>query len=125
MVLDGPPRFRARHRNSSGSTIDHIDYDGFGNPTETQQANGDRYKWTGREFDIETGLQYNVTRFYDPKVGRWTARDPLGFVPGDANLYRYVGNATLRFTDPFGLWRGIKPWLKGIIGWMPSNAAVT
>src|SRR5207253_8393273 len=48
--------------NSSGSVIDHIDYDGFGNATETQPSNGDRYKWTGREFDTETSVQYNRAR---------------------------------------------------------------
>ena len=29
--------------------------------------------------------------------------DPLGFAAGDANLYRYVGNAPTDFTDPSGL----------------------
>lgn len=31
------------------------------------------------------------------------ADDPLGFEAGDANLYRYVGNAPTMLTDPFGL----------------------
>jgi hypothetical protein len=40
---------------------------------------------------------------FDPKVGRWTTQDPLGFSAGDANLYRYVGNATVNAADPSGL----------------------
>src|SRR6516165_252074 len=41
--------------DNTGTVIDHIDYDGFGNVTnETQSANGDRYKWTARESDSET-----------------------------------------------------------------------
>ena len=48
--------------NNSSTVIDHIDYDGFGNATETNSANGDRYKWTAREFDGETLLQYKAGR---------------------------------------------------------------
>src|SRR5207244_1889905 len=88
--------------NASSSVIDHVDYDGFGNATETQPANGDRYKWTGRELDSETGLQYNRARYFDPKSGRWTSQDPLGFGAGDANLYRYALNASTSLTDPQG-----------------------
>ena len=45
--------------DNTGVVIDHLNYDGFGNVTsETQPWNGDRFKWTGRELDSETGLQY-------------------------------------------------------------------
>ncbi len=40
---------------------------------------------------------------YDPTIGRWLSRDPIGFEGGDSNLYRYVGNATTLATDPSGL----------------------
>src|SRR5262249_27580244 len=59
--------------------------------------------WTGREYDSETGLQYNRARYYDPKTGRWTSQDPLGFDAGDSNLYRYVRNAPAANPDPSGL----------------------
>src|SRR5262249_15869850 len=56
--------------DSTGAVLDHIDYDAFGNvTTETQSGNGDRYKWTGRESDSETGLQYNRARYYVPGPG--------------------------------------------------------
>ena len=42
--------------NDSGAILDHRDYDAFGNITyETNPAAGDRYGFTGREFDITTG----------------------------------------------------------------------
>jgi hypothetical protein len=45
--------------DNTGAVIDHLNYDGFGNVTsETEPWNGDRFKWTGRELDSETGLQY-------------------------------------------------------------------
>jgi RHS repeat-associated protein len=90
--------------DATGAVQDTITYDAWGNVlTETNASFGDRWKWTGREADSETGLQYNRWRYYSPGTGRWTTSDPLGFDAGDANLYRYVGNATLNATDPSGL----------------------
>jgi RHS repeat-associated protein len=39
---------------------------------------------------------------YDPNTSRWTAQDPIGFSGGDADLYRYVGNAPTLAVDPGG-----------------------
>jgi RHS repeat-associated protein len=90
--------------NTTGGSIDHIDYDGFGNVTnETNSANGDRYKYTAREFDSQTGLQYNRARYYDPKAGRWMSQDPEGFDARDANLYRFVRNSPTDLIDQEGL----------------------
>jgi RHS repeat-associated protein len=83
--------------------VDHIDYDGFGNATQTATVLGDRYQFTAREFDSNTGLQYDRARYYDPATGPWLSEDPLGFDAGDANLYRYVGNEPTDVTDPSGL----------------------
>ena len=90
--------------NSSGSLIDHRDWDAFGNLTyESSSANGDRYGFTGREWSTELSLQYNRARWYDPATKRWMSQDPLGFDAGDSNLYRYVGNSTNNAADPSGL----------------------
>ena len=64
---------------------------------------GGRFKYTGREWDGEIGLQYNRARYYDPSTGRWISQDPIGFAGGDANLYRYVGNSPTNATDRCGL----------------------
>jgi RHS repeat-associated protein len=83
---------------------DTIAYDGFGNITsESNTSFGDRWKWTGREYDSNTGLQYSRARFYDPKAGRWTTEDPLGFASQDINLYRYVRNNPGETLDASGL----------------------
>jgi RHS repeat-associated protein len=90
--------------NNSGVLQDTITYDGYGCiKTETNAASGGRYKFTGREQDTETGLQFSRNRYYDPKIGRWIEQDPLGFSAGDGNLYRYVGNGPTNATDPTGL----------------------
>ena len=89
--------------DSSGVLKDTIAYDGWGNITSESDATwGGHYKWTGRELDTETNLQYNRARYYDAKTGKWTSEDPLGFGAGDSNLYRYVYNATPVAIDPSG-----------------------
>src|SRR5439155_7753951 len=77
--------------DASGVLANTITYDGYGKVTgETNTALGDRYKYTGREKDTETGLQYHWQRYYDPSAGRWMSIDPAGFAASDPNLYRYV-----------------------------------
>jgi RHS repeat-associated protein len=89
--------------DGSGVVKDTITYDAYGNITsETDPSWGGLYKWSGRQVDVETGLQYNRARWYDPTTGRWTSQDPLGFKAGDSNLYRYAQNAPLKSTDPSG-----------------------
>src|SRR5690606_13918568 len=41
-------------------------------------------------------------RIYVADVGRWTRRDPIGYVEG-MSLYEYVHGFALRATDPLGL----------------------
>src|SRR6266849_1881547 len=90
--------------DARGNLQDTMTYDGFGNLlTESNATFGDRYKYTGRQLDAETNLQYNRARYYDSNHGRWISQDPLGFAAGDANLYRYAGNDATNATDPTGL----------------------
>lgn len=66
------------------------------------------YRWTGREYDPETGFYYNRARYYDPSVGRFMQEDPAGLSGGD-NQYAYVGGHPLEATDPSGMryaWSG-------------------
>ena len=89
--------------DAAGNVVDRIDYDSFGNVlAESAPALGDRYKFTGREFDTATGLYYYRARYYDPQLGRFLSPDPREFDAGDGNLYRYVGNSPLTNTDPRG-----------------------
>lgn len=41
-------------------------------------------------------------RHYDPTIGRWTTKDPIGFAGGDTNLYSYVGQDPMSYIDPQG-----------------------
>jgi RHS repeat-associated protein len=85
-----------------GTIAVHYTYDAYGNVTSGDTSKT-RYLFTGREFDTDTELQYNRARWYDPEVGRWISKDPIGFAAGDVNQYRYVGNGPTNATDPSGL----------------------
>ncbi|YCH31205.1 DUF6531 domain-containing protein [Erwinia sp. D4-22] len=55
----------------------------------------------GQYLDRDTGLHYNLFRYYDPDCGRFTQPDPIGLA-GGLNLYQYAPNA-LSWIDPWGL----------------------
>ena len=90
--------------DNSGSVLDHIKYDSFGNIlSQSNSADAMRLAYTGQQYDSQTGLYYDHARYYDPSTGRFLSTDPAGFTAGDENLYRYVGNSPVDSTDPTGL----------------------
>jgi RHS repeat-associated protein len=61
---------------------------------------------TGKEEDVEVGLQYFGKRYLNPLLGRWVSADPLAIhAPGEAdlNVYAYVSGTILKSVDPLGL----------------------
>jgi len=52
-------------------------------------------------FDEETGLHYNLMRYYEPEVGRFVNQDPIG-LEGGLNVYQFAPNAQ-DWVDPLGL----------------------
>ena len=61
------------------------------------------FGFTGRPVEKVSGLQNNLNRWYDATVGRWLSEDPVGFLAGDTDTSRYVGNQVSRLLDPTGL----------------------
>ncbi len=59
-------------------------------------------RYAGQYADGETGLHYNLFRYYDPQVGRFIVQDPIGLAGGNLNLYHYAPNP-LVWIDPMGL----------------------
>jgi RHS repeat-associated protein len=101
--------------DESGALLDQIAYDAFGNiVARLNPLLINPILFASREFDAETGLYYNRARYLDPSTGRWTTQDPLGFAPGDPNLYRYVFNNATMLTDPSGYWSWSAAWGGGI-----------
>ena len=58
---------------------------------------GNPYMFTGRRFDLETGLYYYRARYYNPQIGRFLQTDPIGYD------YAYCGNNPIGFVDPSGM----------------------
>ena len=58
-------------------------------------------RYAGQYEDNESGLHYNLFRYYDPDSGRFTVQDPIGLA-GGLNLYGYAPNP-LTWIDPLGL----------------------
>ncbi len=84
---------------------------------------GHRYRWTGREYDAETGFYYFRARYYEPAARRFISEDPIGYA-GGGNLYAYVRGAVLEARDPSGLmmqydqaaWSQYYGWMMGLLG---------
>ncbi|MFH1777796.1 MAG: RHS repeat-associated core domain-containing protein [Candidatus Omnitrophota bacterium] len=96
--------------DAAGTVVEKYEYDVYGNTTIrdasdvviTASTIGNPYGFTGRRIDHETGLFYYQARMYSPALGRFLQTDPIGYWDS-VNLYNYVNNNPLRFSDPFGL----------------------
>ena len=112
--------------DGSAVLIESYDYSPFGLMTIsddrgtdiTTSTIGNPFGYTGRRWDVDSGLWYYRNRMYSAELGRFMQRDPAGYVDG-LNLYAYCKNAPLNYTDPDGLvaretWNSIDPTLSGI-----------
>ncbi len=88
--------------NAAGALAQTYTFDSFGNQTASSGSLTNAFRFTGREFDSETNLQFSRARYYDPSSGRFLSEDPIKF-DGGVNFYRYVGNDPTDSTDPYGL----------------------
>jgi len=99
--------------NQQGEVVWLADYEAWGNTAKVIysesrleelkiiKAHLQPIRFQGQYYDTETGLHYNRFRYYDPDVGMFTTRDPIGLM-GGYNVFRYAPNPT-KFIDPFGL----------------------
>jgi RHS repeat-associated protein len=86
-----------------GSVLKTYKYDAFGNiKQETGPTINRGFTYTSRERHARSGLYYYRARWYSPTLGRFLSQDPIGHL-GGVNLYAYVGNNPVEYTDPFGL----------------------
>jgi len=99
--------------NSSGEVVERYAYTAYGELLITDHAgtprastaHGNRYLYTGREWDDAVKLYYFRARWYEPVLGRFVGRDPISYIEG-SSLYRNLFIAT--GTDPTGTQRLIQ-----------------
>lgn len=85
---------------SLGDFIDREEFRPYGETSFGSYAHK-RYRFTGKERDEESGLNYHGARYYAPGLARWMSPDPKGLVDG-VNLYGYVRGNPVRLSDPTG-----------------------
>jgi RHS repeat-associated protein len=106
--------------NSTGGVVSRHDFGPFGEELAASSSAGNRnlvlgfgntsfrQKFTGKERDIDSNLDYFIARYYSSPMGRFNSVDPGGVGAGVSNpqswnAYAYVYNNPLAFVDPLGL----------------------
>lgn len=88
--------------DDKGEIVAEYDYDAWGNIIKEEGDIENPFRFTGREWDEESGLYYYRERYYQPEMGRFTSSDPiLGYE--DEYDYLYVKNNPQTYVDPLGL----------------------
>ena len=103
-------------KGAAGSAVEAYNTDSYGNTLiftgpgadntwftddDTQSsygANGIIYQ--GRALDAESALYYFRTRYYSPALGRFTNRNPWGYIQGRQNLYDFEKESPTRYVEP-------------------------
>ncbi len=78
-------------------------YDPFGRTTKLSGDKNAAFLYTGHLWHAPSGLYLAPFRAYDPDLGRWISRDPIG-EKGGVNLYVYAAGNPVNLIDPNGAW---------------------
>ncbi len=108
---------RVKVINSTGEEDTNIEFIGNINP----------FRYRGYYFDIETGLYYLNSRYYDPELGRFISPDTLEYLSPNningLNLYCYCNNNPINYADPDGYF-AVGAFLIGLaVSWVISSIA--
>lgn len=88
---------------SGGAIVATYEYDPFGQTMRAEESVGvsNPFRFSSKYQDRETGFVYYGHRYYDPSIGRFINRDPIGDA-GGVNLYAFVGNNGIDRWDYLG-----------------------
>ena len=118
--------------DTTGTTVVKYTYDAWGNhkvlnPNETENistsfiGNINPIRYRSYYFDIETGLYFLQTRYYDPQTGRFINIDDISYLEPEIinglNLYAYCLSNPIMYFDNSG---HMPEWL----GWIISGVAI-
>jgi RHS repeat-associated protein len=95
--------------DAHGQAVWKSSYLAFGS-IKTEANNGagidNPLRFAGQYHDRETGLFYNLNRYYAPTMKRYLTQDPLKLAAG-LIFYLYVAANPITYTDPLGLLAGL------------------
>ncbi|MBQ4594130.1 MAG: RHS repeat-associated core domain-containing protein, partial [Akkermansia sp.] len=119
--------------NESGVKIGSYTYDAWGNFTVAQTAGISEldalvlntynpFRYRGYFYDVETGLYYLQSRYYNPQWGRFINVDGVmagvgGSIQG-YNLFTYCFNNPINMVDALGDW---PKWIENTVNWVNNN----
>lgn len=109
--------------NAAGAVLEGMLYQPFGAEASTGST---KFRFTGQEFDHESGLHFYGGRYYNAALRRFISPDPIGvnpFAPQSLNRYAYVHNNPVNYTDPTGYTAAILS--AGDFGLMPAGGGTT
>jgi RHS repeat-associated protein len=99
--------------DTGGNVVERFGYDAFGpasfmapdfTPRPSSAADWN-FLFHAEFLDEDTGLYNYGYRYYNPELGRWPSRDPIGpnFITGELNDYAFIKNLGLNAIDYLGL----------------------
>ncbi len=90
--------------DQDGHAVQYLHYLPYGELLLNQQVAGydERYKFTDKERDAESGYDYFGARYYASPLYNWTSVDPLADQSPQISPYAYCGWNPIKFIDPNG-----------------------
>ncbi len=96
--------------DADGVALARYLYDAYGKPTvlegdwtdDSPDDKDNEIRYAGYYYDAETANYHVRYRYYQPTLGRWLQRDPLGYVD-TMSLYAYAQSNPINLFDPLGL----------------------
>ncbi len=90
--------------NSQGQAVQYIHYMPYGEVWVNQQTSryDERFKFTGKERDTETGYDYFGARYYSPMLGHWLSVDKLADDYPHITPYAQSAWNPIKYKDPDG-----------------------
>jgi len=89
--------------NNTGLPVQHLQYLPFGEHFVNEQSTGyfERFTFTGKERDAETGYYYHGARFNSSDIG-WLSVDPMSDKYPSLTPYNYCAWNPIKLVDPAG-----------------------